>query len=329
MCFFIKNGRKIIFVIYVDDCLIAAEDPIMADDLINDLADSFKLKVMSHPKIFLGLQILRHETFLALSQEIYIEKLAAKFGLEDSKPISTPMEPKLLIQRTNLPSEEPDLRALIGGLLFVARNTRPDILSAVNYISRFLCEGTPQILCYAKRILRYLYHTRDYALVFSNDQDGPITCYVDAAFADVKDGNFESTNGHLLFHFGNLISWSTHKQKRTATSTTEAEYIGLNDAVKEVAFIRDLNYKILGINSTAIVYEDNSSAISIAQGTESSSSRFLLTKEFAIWEAVKNADIDIRKIPGTIQIADIMTKALDRVTFERHRQHLVVNKNIK
>ena len=78
----------------------------------------------------------------------------------------------------------------------------------------------------------------------------------------------------------------------------QAEYTALDDATKEIMFVREreLHKQIAGIVQPAIIYEDNSSAINISQGTESTCSRFLLTKYFAIRQMRQANKIDIRKV---------------------------------
>jgi len=279
---------------------------------------------MMNPKMFLDLELRRLPFGYSMNQMMYIKKLARRFGIdESSKLVSTPMENRLRIERTGIVSEYPELRALIGGLLFIARNSRPDVLFAVNYVSRFMNEGTPQIFHYALRILKYLFSTADYSIVFRAASESSVVAYVDASFADARDSACQSTGGYLIFVNGDLVSWNTRKQKRTATSTTEAEYIALNDAVHEVAFIRKLQESICGRKEAAVIFKDNTSAMRIAEGTESSLSRFLLTKEFAIREAVNNGEIEMRKVSTVDQLADILTKALDKASFQRIRNFLL------
>lgn len=72
----------------------------------------------------------------------------------------------------------------------------------------------------------------------------------------------------------------------------------------------------------AIVYEDNSLAMNIANGTESSFSRFLLTKYYSVRQAVLHGEIEVRKIATAEQLADIMTKALDKNKFTHIRDFI-------
>lgn len=211
---------------YVDDCVVLCSNIIKGKLFVDHLASVFKIKVTSQPKVFSGVQLRRLDGCRILNQSVYIEKLARKFRFNPDLYYDTPMEHRLAIKRTGDPSEHHVLRALIGGLLFIACNTRPDIMFAVNYLSLFLSEGTPLIFKYAMRILSSFHETRHYSL------DDHVVSFVDAAFADARDSKYESTGGYLIFCYDNLVAWSTRKQKRTSTSPAEAEYTALNDAVK-------------------------------------------------------------------------------------------------
>ena len=318
-CLFYRctESLSLMVIIYVDDLLICSSSETEARSLICGLQTEFVIKVIEKPVIFLGIEIERNKSKqqVMLRQTRYIEKLVRKFGLDDANDIDTPMEANLRISKSAEPNEIEGLRSIIGGLLFVARNTRPDVLYAVNYLSRFQDRATGEVFKYAKRILRYLKTTKNHGLVYESKGDRPVMAYVDAAFADSKDDQFQSTGGHLVFVFGDLIGWNTRKQKRTATSTAEAEYQALNDSVREVAVIRHLFVTLFKEYSPALIYEDNTSAMRIAKGTESTVSRFLLTKDYAIRQAIGDGEIEIESVESTSQLADILTKALGKSRF--------------
>lgn len=115
----------------------------------------------------------------------------------------------------------------------------------------------------------------------------------------------------MIDSYGNLIEWGTREQSRTMTSTVAAEYVALNDVGKSILFIRCLDLEILNVNECAIIYEDNTSAVNIAKGTESRESCFLLTKFYAIRQAIEAKEIEVVNVEGKFQIGDLMTKATD------------------
>ncbi|GJY94912.1 retrovirus-related pol polyprotein from transposon TNT 1-94 [Tanacetum coccineum] len=78
-----------------------------------------------------------------------------------------------------------------------------------------------------KRIFRYLNETINMGLWYSKDTDMSLTAYADADHAGCQDTR-RSTSGSAQFLGDKLVSWSSKKQKSTAISSTEAEYIALS-----------------------------------------------------------------------------------------------------
>ena len=325
-CVFImfRDEQIFVIVVYVDDCLFAFSDEKQGQAILDQLADTFKIKVMPKPKIFVGLQISRsYPDYFVINQQAYILRLGAKFNVFPPQHRSIPMQPRLRLIKKSERSEYPDLRALIGGLLFVARCARPDIMFAVNYLSRFVNVGSREIFDYAIDILKYLVSTDDYSLVYRSNDPRPIVTFVDASFADAIDDKYQSTGGYLVFCHGDLVAWANKKYDDTDTSTAGAELRALNHAVNEVIFIRALNNAATRRIDPALIYEDNISALHIANGTETPFSRFLMTKQWAIRQAITNGEIVVKKCTSAEQLADILTKALDRSKFQKIRDFLL------
>ena len=84
----------------------------------------------------LGMSIKRdrESRTLTISQPNYVEKVLRKFGMENCKPASTPLEPGRKFQKLS-PSDEPfdvqTYQQAIGCLTYVSTATRPDIAAAV------------------------------------------------------------------------------------------------------------------------------------------------------------------------------------------------------
>jgi len=97
----------------------------------------------------------------------------------------------------------------------------------------------------------------------------------------------------------------------------------MHNALKEITFVKAFYTHILDVNVPAIIMEDNSAALNVALGTETQFSRFLLTKYFAIRKAVMDSELIVKKVSTEDQLADIMTKALDRSKFEVIRDFLL------
>ena len=73
----------------------------------------------------------------------------------------------------------------------------------------------------------------------SREAQGLIGSYVDANFGGDVDTR-RSTTGYIFSLYGGPISWRSSLQPITALCTTEAEYIKLTEAAKEVIWLKDL-----------------------------------------------------------------------------------------
>ncbi|GKF85396.1 copia protein [Tanacetum coccineum] len=78
-----------------------------------------------------------------------------------------------------------------------------------------------------KPVFRYLKGTINMGLWYPKDNAMSLTAYTDADHAGCQD-SIRSTSGSAQFLGDRLVSWSSKKQRSTAISTTEAEYIAMS-----------------------------------------------------------------------------------------------------
>ena len=195
------EGESVAYLlINVDDLLICSKNKRKIQNVKKLLTNRFEMKDLGEVKEYLGINI-EYDYFkneMRLSQKKYIELLANKYKLQNSKLYCTPMETNLKIEKAEINREDIGYKNLIGALLYVSVNTRPDISYSVNYLSRFqdCCNETH--IKYALRILKYLYRTRDLRLDYKrNEKCETIDCYVDADWAgDHLDR--KSTSGYII-----------------------------------------------------------------------------------------------------------------------------------
>ncbi|GJT15002.1 retrovirus-related pol polyprotein from transposon TNT 1-94 [Tanacetum coccineum] len=86
-----KSSNLIIVQIYVDDIIFGSTCQDMCDDFAKIMHDEFKMSMMGELNFFLGLQIKQMKDGIFFNQSKYIKEMLKKFGLEDSKPMKTPM----------------------------------------------------------------------------------------------------------------------------------------------------------------------------------------------------------------------------------------------
>ena len=97
----------------------------------------------------------------------------------------------------------------------------------VGLLSRFMENPSVEHLKIAKHIIRYVRGTLNYGLMYKRSKVFELIGYSNSDYArDHIDR--KSTSGSVFFLGGNLITWSSQKQKIIALSSCEAEYIALN-----------------------------------------------------------------------------------------------------
>ena len=97
------------------------------------------MKDLGEIKEYLGVKIEYdyENNKIEMSQTAYIESLVEKYKLQNSNLYNTLMETKLKIEESNYCERDIKYRNLLGALLYISSNTRPDISYSVNYLSRF------------------------------------------------------------------------------------------------------------------------------------------------------------------------------------------------
>ena len=315
-----------ILAVYVDDILLAGKSPQRIAQVKADLGEHFRVKDMGELHYFLGVNVKQNSdsTEIWIGQPSYTQTVLKKFGLENCKPAATPVAQGTKLLKASEDSELFDAtlyKSAVGMLLYLSGWTRPDITFAVSNVARYCSKPTKEHWVAVKRILRYLKGTSNFGLMYSNkDVDRPMTGFSDADWAsDVNDR--KSTSGYLFMMSGAPISWKTKKQTCVALSTAEAEYIALSAATQEVTWLRQLLKDML-IEQTnpTIMYEDNQSAICIAQNPQyHSKMKHIDIKYHFVREKVLDNTIELSYCPTNDMLADMLTKGLTFDKFSRLR----------
>ncbi|GJW30428.1 retrovirus-related pol polyprotein from transposon TNT 1-94 [Tanacetum coccineum] len=137
----------------VDDIIFGSTCEEMCDDFANIMHDEFEMSMMGELNFFLGLQIKQLEDGIFFNQSKYIKEMLKKFGLEDSKPMKTPMstETKLTKDEEGESVDNTKYRGMIGSLLYLTAS-RPDIMFSVCLCARFQEDPKTSHLEAVKRI---------------------------------------------------------------------------------------------------------------------------------------------------------------------------------
>ena len=175
-------------------------------------------------------------------------------------------------------------------------------------------------------------------------------CYTDSDWAGDRDKR-RSTGGFVVVLCGGAVSWKTRKQDIVALSTTEAEYIALTEASKEVIWMRRLLHEIetrdIESHSTDIrqhhddstmqwepaedtrpppflsppttICADNQGAMKLADNPQfHNRTKHIDIRYHFVRDTLAAGEITLRYLPTADMVADVLTKPLPR---DKHKKH--------
>jgi hypothetical protein len=96
------------------------------------------MSLLGELSFFLGLQIHQRNQGIFISQTKYIREMIKRFGMEDCKPVITPMQTSCKLSKVDDSkfTYQRQYRSVIGSLLYVTPY-RPDVMQAVGQVAQF------------------------------------------------------------------------------------------------------------------------------------------------------------------------------------------------
>ncbi|GJR30895.1 hypothetical protein Tco_1107127 [Tanacetum coccineum] len=215
---------------------------------------------------------------LFFNQSKYIKEMLKKFGLEDSKPMKTPMS-----SDTKLTKDE-----------------ECESVDSTKYRGMIA----------VKRIFRYIKGTTHLGLWYPKGTDIETIVYADSDHAgDYVDR--KSTSGICTFVGCCLTSWFSKKQTTLAISTTEAEYVSARKACQQALWMKQalIDYDVR-LDDIPIMC-DYKGVIDLSKNPmQHSRTKHNEIRHHFLRDNVQKGHISIKKVPSIDNIASILTKPL-------------------
>jgi hypothetical protein len=303
----------LILVLYVDDLFLTGEEQLIVQGE-RELTSEFEMKDIGLMHYFLGLEVWQRSNEIFLSQGKYTVDILHRFGMLDCKSMSTPMVSNF--KKLHESDSKSDLvypsmyRQLIGSLMYLI-HTRPDICFVVSTLSQFMSEPRHRHWIVAKHVLKYLKGSIAYGLRYISSGGVLFHCYANSNWAG-SSMDRKSTFGYCFSLGSAMITWSSKKQGSMAQSTVEAEYIAVNNASKEVIWLRKILSELFQERlETTVIHSDNHSFFKLTENPVfHDRSKHIEMKYHFIRDMVQRRTIKLQYIRIDEQIADILTKSL-------------------
>lgn len=344
-CLFYRGN--VLYALYTDDSILAGPSKQEVDKIIKQMRE-IKLDITDEGDVedFLGVNIEKLPNGkIKLSQPHLIDQILKDLNMSNDnvKIKDTPAASSNILCKYKS-SEDFDnsfhYRSVIGKLNYLEKCTRPDIAYAAHQCARFTEAPKVEHAKAVRWLARYLKGTRDEGIILEPDESKHLNMYVDADFAgnwnrdeaEERD-NARSRHGYAITYMNCPIVWKSQMQTEIALSSTESEYIGLSQGLREaIPLMRILDeMKTHGMpieDSTSKVYcrvfEDNSGALEMAKVHKyRPRTKHINVKYNHFRDHVSDGSIKLYPISTTAQPADIFTKPLPRELFIRHRYRLM------
>jgi hypothetical protein len=333
---------NIMLIIYVDDVGVAAPSMKIIDEFIADLESrGFILTREGTFSEFLGIKFDedKESGTITLTQKGLIKKVIAAAGLNDSNPNWTPASSKALGIDPDGPSmkENWSYPSIVGMLLYLSTNTRPDISYAVSQVARFNHNPKQSHAQAVKMILRYLKGTCDKGMIVKPTGALALDDWADADFCglfrsdpDSSPTSVKSRTGYIITLSGVPLVWRSQLQSEISLSTTESEYIALSQSLRTLLPVRSLLIEVaqaIGLTPSlqATIHcralQDNQAAYLLATTNRiTNRTKYYLNKWHWFWDNHSKGHFSIHKVSTTVMRADYLTKGLVRDLFEKCRK---------
>jgi hypothetical protein len=325
-----KDGKTMLMATVVDDSVIAYNDDALFDEFIEHVKREVPIDV-SELEHICGMRVKCdiERGVTTVDQTEYIEKKAAQFGVTgDGHVYTMPMEQNFTLddRPAVVDNKRVALARSLNGLLIYATLTRPECKYPCSKLATVVTNPTEGDVSAMRRVLQYLYDTRETRLTFKRgDWAGPdgtvhkanqLVVYVDAGYA--REHERHSQTGFAFMLNGACVFAKSGRQSQLADSTGYAETIALHEASHWVIGYRRIMANLGFPQECATpVFEDNSAAETFARQGMGPRSLHYEVKYLYVHDQQKRGRLKVYKIDTKHQIADLLTKPVKWELAER------------
>lgn len=328
-CVYRKGEGKdmIIIAVYVDDILILALEQHKINEVKNSISESFDIEDIGKCKRIIGINVECEDGRVKIDQKHLITELINNSGMANCFCVRSPIDPNVKLLKCERPGQteqcglvnETTYRGIIGQLNYLASMTRPDLTFTVSYLSQFnSCPHTDHLEA-ARRAIKYLKGSQDFAITYRRSND-ELEGYVDADWGQCLNTR-QSYSGSIVKLSGGPISWECKKQQCVSLSSTEAEYVAAAQALKEILFIShvvgELGMRALYGDDGFKLHCDNRSTIALANNIGySPRTKHIDIRHHFLRQQIKIKSVKLVYIKTDENLADIFTKGLGHIKHE-------------
>ena len=317
----------LLVTLYVDDMLVSGPQE-NHTKFWSELGKHLKFEEPQPVNRVLGRNHIRKGDVVEFEMDDFTQECCNRY-LEITGEKGFKKAPTPYLEESTLPIDDYDTQGvlqhcaakLIMKAYWLARLNRPDVLRALNELSRRITRWSRNDDRKLHRVMAYLHCTKQFRMKCKLDPDSPweLMLFTDADHSSSAEHPY-STSGSLLVIGGGSsyfpISFQSKRQTAVSRSTTEAEAIPLATAVFQdaVPTVDHLN-EILSQEIPLTCFQDNEATIAVVRNGWSIKLRHV-TKTHKIdlsclYDLFKDPLTFLVHCPTDQQAADVFTKNLE------------------
>jgi hypothetical protein len=211
--------------------------------------------------------------------------------------------------------------SLVAKLLYLAKRTKPECLTAVSFLATRVTMCTADDVAKLARLMAYIRYTRDTGIVLRPGHLGIcVRIFVDAAFGVHKDYR-SHTGSCIVIGDTGAVHCRSCKQTSVTKSSTEAELMAVSDSANQGLYMRHFLMDQGHNTGPVTIYQDNTSTIALlARGRPGAErSRHINIRHFWLHDKVKDKEAVIVHLGTKEMYANVLTKPLQGQQFAYER----------
>ena len=330
ICIFNKHdeqGVQCTVAIHVDDLLITSVCSHMIEDLARDLTERYgEVTRKNGPVVnYLGMVFDLTTTGEAkITMRGFADDMLKECGITGSA--RTPATEGLFDVRPDMSAATEQQRVIfhrcVAKLLYLAKRTRPDCLTAVSFLATRVNRGTTDDLAKLHSLMRYVSATKERGVIFSPGKSGiTVSVLIDARYGVHPDGKSHTGSCVVIGDVG-AVHCKSAKQQIVTKSSTEAELIALSDSANQALHVRNFVLAQEHACGPVTIYQDNMSCMAlIDQGRSAAErTRHIAIKYFWVKERVDTGEARVQHLGTKKMYANLLTKPLEGAQYQEERK---------
>jgi hypothetical protein len=197
-------------------------------------------------------------------------------------------------------------------LLYLTKYSHPDLCNVVTELSKCMdgasMETYPELL----RVIKFVLDTKNVCLKIQpkfNDSSWNLKVFCKSDWAGDPETRI-SVTGFIIYLQGTPVCWRSKAQKGVTLSSSEAEYVAISDAVKEIKFLYFLLQNLgIVLDLPIVVKTDNIGTLFMSQNSSTGvRTRHVDTRYHFMREKIEDGIIKMEFVESLDNDSDIFTK---------------------